>query len=111
VSGTAPTGATGNLQFEIGDEIRSVEIGADGKFETVVNLFGEGGAENLASKHGFPILGRMPLNPTVRVGGDGGAPITISNPDSAIAKQFTEIAGKLAQRVAITEHASLPVLQ
>ena len=112
VSGTAPEGAKGGtIQFDIGDETRSVEVGADGKFETVVNLFGEGGAEMLATKHGFPILGRMPINPSVRVGGDGGAPITITNPDSAIAKQFTEIAGKLAQRVAITEHASLPVLQ
>lgn len=111
VKGTAPQGAAGPIHFEFGEETRMVDVDTNGKFETVVNLFGEGGAEALIAKHGFPLLGRMPINPEVRVGGDDGAPIIISNPESAIAKQFTEIAGKLAQRVAITEHASLPVLQ
>lgn len=111
IRGTAPAGTSGNLEIEVGDENRSVEVGADGKFETVVNLFGQGGADGLAARHGFPVLGRIPLNPVVRVGGDGGAPITISNPESLLAQTFHEVSGKLAQRVAIREHASLPVLQ
>ena len=103
--------APGKLDLEIGDDMRSLEVGEDGAFETVVNLFGEGGAQGLSARHGFPILGQIPLNPVVRVGGDGGAPITITNPDSVLSGIFADVAGKMAQRVAIREHASLPVLQ
>jgi hypothetical protein len=34
-----------------------------------------GGGERLAQRFGFPLLGRVPLNPVVRVGGDAGDPV------------------------------------
>jgi ATP-binding protein involved in chromosome partitioning len=89
----------------------TVTTGADGSFETVVHIFGTGGAERLSQRYGFPVLGRVPLNPEVRVGGDGGDPIVLTDPDSVAARAFREIAGRLAQRLAIREHKSLPVLQ
>jgi len=88
-----------------------VLVDADGRFRLVVPVFGVGGAERLAAKHGFPVLGRVPLDPSVRVGGDGGEPVTASEPDSLVAAGFRAIAGKFAQRVAIREHSSLPILQ
>jgi ATP-binding protein involved in chromosome partitioning len=57
------------------------------------------------------VLGRLPLEPAVRAGGDAGAPVVIADPDSVVAKRFLELAGKVAQRVAIKSFASLPVLQ
>ncbi len=89
----------------------TVTTGADGSFETVVDVFGSGGAERLSQRYGFPVLGRVPLNPVVRVGGDAGDPIVITDPDSPVAAAFRGIAGRLAQRLAIREHKSLPVLQ
>jgi ATP-binding protein involved in chromosome partitioning len=84
---------------------------SEGRFSTVVDVFGRGGAERLAKRHGFPLLGSVPLNPVVRVGGDAGDPVIISSPDSLIAGRFREIAGKVAQRLAIKAHQTLPILQ
>ncbi|MBK7644684.1 MAG: Mrp/NBP35 family ATP-binding protein [Planctomycetes bacterium] len=84
---------------------------SEGRFSTVVDVFGKGGAERLAKRHGFPLLGSVPLNPVVRVGGDAGDPVIVSSPDSLIAGRFREIAGKVAQRLAIKAHQSLPILQ
>ncbi len=99
------------VHIETGSSTETVTTGEGGTFETVAHIFGAGGAERLAEQYGFPVLGRVPLNPAVRVGGDGGDPITLTEPDSVVARAFREIAGKFAQRVAIKEHKSLPILQ
>ena len=100
-----------SVEIQKGDRVETVQCDADGNFTTVVNIFGSGGAARLAEKHGFPVLGQVPLNPAVRVGGDGGAPVVISDPEGPLSQAFMQIAGKLAQRLAIREHAELPILQ
>jgi ATP-binding protein involved in chromosome partitioning len=105
----APAGT--KVQLDTGAGTLEVELGEGGTFETVLHLFGAGAAERLAEKYGFPVIGRIPLNPAVRVGGDGGDPVTVTQPDSLIAREFDEVAGRFAQRVAIKEHKSLPILQ
>ena len=50
-------------------------------------------------------------DPAVRVGGDGGDPVTVTQPDSVVSQEFASIAGRFAQRLAIQEHKALPVLQ
>jgi ATP-binding protein involved in chromosome partitioning len=97
------------LNTGLGEE--RLELSDDGRFSTVIDVFGRGGAELLANKHGFPLLGRVPIEPAVRVGGDDGDPLVVSAPDSAIAHSFAEIAGLVARRLAIREHAELPILQ
>jgi len=99
------------VALETGTGVERVTTDANGRFELSVPVFGSGGAERLAKKHGFPVLGRVPLNPVVRVGGDAGDPVVIANPDSPIAREFTAIAGRVAQRLAVQEHRALPVLQ
>jgi ATP-binding protein involved in chromosome partitioning len=99
------------MHIETGTGTQDIEVGEGGKFETVVHIFGAGGAERLAQKYEFPVLGRVPLNPAVRVGGDGGDPVTMTDPASSLAQEFATIAGKFAQRLAIREHKSLPILQ
>jgi ATP-binding protein involved in chromosome partitioning len=112
VAGTIPGAKPGTeIALETGAGIERVQTDANGRFELVVPVFGAGGAERLAKKHGFPVLGRVPLNPVVRVGGDAGDPVTIAAPDSPIAKEFAAIAGRVAQKLAIAEHRALPVLQ
>jgi hypothetical protein len=95
----------------LGAEDVVLPLDVEGRFATVVDVFGTGGAEKLAKKHGFPILGTIPLNPIVRAGGDAGEPIVVGNPRALVAQRFHEIAGRVAQRVAIQAHRSLPVLQ
>jgi ATP-binding protein involved in chromosome partitioning len=99
------------MTLEAGAGPARLTVGSGGTFETVVHVFGTGGAERLAQRYDFPVLGRVPLAPAVRMGGDAGEPVTVSEPASLVAREFAAIAGKLAQRVAIREHKSLPILQ
>jgi ATP-binding protein involved in chromosome partitioning len=87
-----------------------LSIDAEGRFRTVVDVFGKGGAEKLAARYDFPVLGQVPLNPIVRVGGDAGDPIVVSEPHSIIAQRFGEIAGKMAARLSIKSMQALPIL-
>jgi hypothetical protein len=106
-------GAKGGVpvSFEVAGKQLRATTDDQGRFEVVVEVFGSGGADRLAVRHGFPVVGRLPLEPAVRAGGDAGAPVVIADPDSVVAKRFLELAGKVAQRVAIKSFASLPVLQ
>ena len=99
------------VHVAVGDRDEVLELDAEGRFRTVAQVFGTGGAEQLAERHDFPLLGRVPLNPAVRVGGDAGDPIVVASPGSHLAEIFNEIAGKAAQRIAIRAFSSLPVLE
>jgi hypothetical protein len=104
----AQEGAQVRLTLGSREEVCSVD--AEGRFRIVVDMFGSGGAQMLAEKHGFPVLGTVPLDPAVRIAGDAGEPIVVADPDSPIAQSFREAAGKAAQRIAVRSFASLPVL-
>ncbi|MBI5624382.1 MAG: Mrp/NBP35 family ATP-binding protein [Elusimicrobia bacterium] len=62
-------------------------------------VFSHGGAKELAEKHGIPLLGSVPLDPLVCETGESGAPVAASQPGSAAAKAFREIAAKVVERL------------
>ncbi len=61
-------------------------------------LFGEGGGRALADELGVPLLGQIPLDVALRVGGDEGIPLSATAPESEVGRAFTAIAGELASR-------------
>jgi ATP-binding protein involved in chromosome partitioning len=65
-------------------------------------IFGHGGAEDEARSLGIPFLGRIPLEPRVRIAGDAGTPVIIEHPDSRSAAAFRHIAEQVAARISIT---------
>lgn len=71
---------------------------------TVLDVFGTGGgaevAERLTGALGadVPLLGSVPLDPALRVGGDTGAPVVASAPQSPAARALLAIAERLAVR-------------
>lgn len=71
---------------------------------TEMKLFGEGGgqqvAERLSRSTGadVPLLGQVPLDPSMVAAGDSGMPIVLSAPDSAAGKQLRTIADTLSTR-------------
>jgi ATP-binding protein involved in chromosome partitioning len=75
-------------------------------------FFGSGGGELLAQQLDLPFLGRIPLDASVRLGGDEGRPVTIFAPESAAAQAFTRLAQQVAAQVSIittareNEHAA-----
>jgi ATP-binding protein involved in chromosome partitioning len=62
------------------------------------HLFGEGGGAELAGELGVPLLGQIPLTPALRIGGDEGRPLVVTEPDSEAARAFTSIADQLVTR-------------
>lgn len=104
-------GAGQEVVLQTGTSERTATTDEEGRFRSVVEIFGAGGGEDLCRKHDFPLLGRVPLNPAVRVGGDAGDPVTVADPESPLSSAFREIAGKMAQRVAVRSMAALPILQ
>lgn len=65
----------------------------------VTQVFGQGGGDRLSQRYSIPLLGRIPLDPRIRQGGDEGRPIVLSTPDSALAGAFRSAAEQVAARV------------
>lgn len=64
-------------------------------------LFGKDGGKTLASSFDVPFLGEIPIIQGISEAGDKGEPIAL-NATSVIAAAFTQIAGKVAQQIAIS---------
>ncbi len=63
-------------------------------------IFGKEGGKKLAEKMNIPLLGEIPLVQSVCESGDNGHPIALDD-TSLIGKAFEEMAGNIAQQVAI----------
>jgi ATP-binding protein involved in chromosome partitioning len=68
---------------------------------THMDIFGSGGGEELARNSDVPFIGCIPMDPAVRVGGDQGQPIVITNPESASARALVSIAQSVAARLSV----------
>jgi ATP-binding protein involved in chromosome partitioning len=58
-------------------------------------IFSYGGGERAAATLGVPFLGRVPIDPAIRDGGDSGTPIVVADPASPQSAMFREIAQKM----------------
>ncbi|MGV0687955.1 Mrp/NBP35 family ATP-binding protein [Mycolicibacterium thermoresistibile] len=71
---------------------------------TTMNLFGEGGGQQVAERltravgAEVPLLGQVPLDPALVSAGDAGVPLVLSAPDSAAGKELRKIADALSTR-------------
>ena len=59
-------------------------------------LFGSGGGQELADRLGIPLIGKVPLVPSIREGGDVGVPVVVSDPNGEAAQAFGAIASFVA---------------
>lgn len=62
------------------------------------HIFGSGGGRRTAEDLGVPMLGEIPIDPSIAIGGDSGTPVVLQHPDSAAAKVFTQVAAALVNR-------------
>jgi ATP-binding protein involved in chromosome partitioning len=72
-------------------------------------LFGRGGGERVARELGVEFLGEVPIDARVATDGDVGRPIVVSQPESASAEAFRDIAGQVARKVARLAVQSPPI--
>ncbi len=64
------------------------------------DIFGHGGAREAARRLGFPFLGEIPLDPSIRVQSDGGKPVAL-DASTTYGKAFRETAEALKAQVTI----------
>ena len=76
-------GVIENMSWFTGDDGKRYEI------------FGAGGGAELAQVLGVPLLGRIPLVPALREGGDDGVPVTVSDPTGEASEAFTAMAKEI----------------
>jgi ATP-binding protein involved in chromosome partitioning len=72
-------------------------------------IFSHGGGERAAVKLGVPFLGRVPIDPAIRDGGDSGTPIVVADPASPQSAAFREIAQKIITQVTGTAKDVPPI--
>jgi ATP-binding protein involved in chromosome partitioning len=65
-----------------------------------IDVFGSGGGEALAAEMKVPFLGRVPLDPAVRLAGDQGTPSVLSAPGSGAGAALDQIAEKVRHTLA-----------
>jgi len=74
------------------------------------DIFGSGGGERLAEEMHLPFLGRVPISEPLRIGGDTGRPIVLTDPTSAAAEAFVAAAERAAAQVKIQTVKRPPVI-
>ena len=65
-----------------------------------IEIFGQGGGQQAADDLGTSLLGKVPLIPEIREGGDRGIPVVIGYPDSVGASAFRQIANRVLESLA-----------
>jgi ATP-binding protein involved in chromosome partitioning len=59
------------------------------------HVFGSGGGRRTADELGIPLLGEIPIDPMVAIGGDTGKPVVLERPESAAARAFRNLADSI----------------
>ena len=66
-----------------------------------MEIFGSGGGKKLADSNCVAFLGSIDLDPKIRVGGDNGRPILITDETSQPAQEIRKIAGEIAAKLSL----------
>ncbi len=72
------------------------------------DIFGHGGAQETAKELGVDFLGEVPLHMDIRTTSDAGTPITATEPDSAHAKIYRDLAARVQEKIEAGLGASGP---
>lgn len=69
------------------------------KCETESDIFGQGTCEELAKQYDTQVLGNIPIEPSIRVGGDEGKPIVYHYPESQSGKRYMKATETLIAQI------------
>ena len=89
------------LEVDILGIVENMGPYTDPRTGQTISFFGEGGGRRMAERLNVPFLGTIPLDPSVREGGDAGQPIVVGQPDSPTARAFKKVAGDVAARISV----------
>lgn len=74
----------------------------------VIEIFRSGGGKRLSEEAGVPLLGSIPIDPRVAIGGDAGRPIVVAHPDSEVGRAFDDVASTVADSLLSTRPGQAP---
>jgi ATP-binding protein involved in chromosome partitioning len=101
--------ATEQTGMKVAGVIENMAGFTDPDSGTTHDIFGSGGGEELAEALGTDLLGRIPIDPRLREGGDAGVPLVISHPDVPAAQAIQSVADQLAAKARSLVGRSLPL--
>ena len=64
------------------------------------HIFGSGGAEKMCADYNVEFLGGLPLDIRIREQADSGNPSVVADPDGPVARQYKQIARRVAVKIA-----------
>ena len=64
------------------------------------HIFGQGGGQKTSDENGVELLAQVPIEMALREGGDSGLPMSLSEPNSLTAREFMELAERVAVQLA-----------
>ena len=64
------------------------------------HIFGSGGGERMCADYNVEFLGGLPLDIRIREQADSGTPTVVADPDGQIAKEYKQIARRVAVKIA-----------
>jgi len=67
--------------------------------ETESDIFGKGTCDELAKEYKTQVIANIPIEPSIRVGGDEGKPVVYFYPDSASGKRYLKAAEMLWENI------------
>ena len=76
-----------------------------------IDVFGHGGGQRMAETMGVAFLGELPLDPSVRLGGDSGKPVAIKDASNASAKPFHTLAATVRRKLEETGGPKAPKIE
>ena len=78
------------------------------KCDEKTEIFSHGGGEKTSKRYEVPLLGHIPLDPSIREGGDTGKPIVIADPDSVQSRAILNMAKQVAARISVFDLQEKP---
>jgi ATP-binding protein involved in chromosome partitioning len=67
--------------------------------DTESDIFGSGTCEQLAKDYSTTVLASIPIEPSIRIGGDKGKPVAYFYPDSVTSKKYQEATKALWENI------------
>jgi ATP-binding protein involved in chromosome partitioning len=83
------------VDVEVLGVVENMAFFADPSTGAPIEIFGRGGAKAMAAEIEVPFLGELPIDIALRQGGNVGAPLVATAPDSPTAQAFMAIAQQL----------------
>lgn len=97
--GVAVVGVVENMSYFICDQCEKAHF-----------IFRTGGGERITKQYGVPLLGKVPLEPSVADAGDLGIPAVLSHPNSVSATEFVRIAEQVVCSLSVLSSNNEQVL-